>query len=1137
MREYAIKIDVDGTVFRYATDRLAVTETIGGEDVDLLYLPMLIDITAPASSISIEGLPQIPNYSVKVADYYLDLRSSLEQGEYERVKCTVYVFEDGVIVGAPSEGYMSQPSFDEATISFTVRMEEDAAEGDYLDVFSFNTFQYTNIVTPTSVTLVPDFQYHETTPWTVEAYSIAGGTLSNSLEPGDDEIIIRIDPEDPVLLAGGSAQSVFVPFDDLLSLGTLDTDRWENTTEARLEFELSTGRIYDLDNQVNSFGTAWDGGGSGYFAYVQILGSANNDGVYNIVSNGTDPTKGQWFSVGGTLNGLTADEIVNGGVRIYPGQLKTRFLPTGGTGTLILGETAMLTYQTVGVDRQRLTGTKVELVKYIGPVTTETSGGKHWVRIKGVGQGAASTHPIRWAHQVTAGVQSGQYSHQDRIIVSLNGYRPLRDDNQPATVGFINVKDDTKVWPTTDGGWVGLDGDTGRLRELPDAKRFRVNHRYSYNTYSDGGINGGVAVFKIHNSRLNTTNVLAAPKVWSSHGHKLVRKDMGTPVRLCDFFWQVSEMSVPIINAIEPETGGENLQLGTLDLTNRLRGRRVDMLQSTSDSLQIYRSATNTENPSDLSQQNLALVNLGRRFAVVKESSGSGSTKSETLKFDSSDGAMKFVEVGYSEDGDVEDLGFVGEPGDNAEDLPYTNLFRYNVDFGSRSQQTADTALGYDEAMDFFLCQKYRLVFDEVPQNGDSVGKFFPVVYGSVRKVPLLQVISHKVLKEDQASAGDDLYIYASHPCLSKNAADFDIELSEKEEGRADAEVVRIQGLPTALNRNKAESPFPKRGYNHYANVQNSSGVYELTGGNILYSPYHRVEIKESLDGKRYYGIRLRGGEYDPSVGALDKRYPIRHGVGTTQLVASFAGKVDSRGRFIQHPVDVIRDFVKTYGKYPYTENMFDEENLAYVKSLTSKLKVAVYLDEQIAISEFIDKVCRQSGLTWYPDGGQIRLAVLNLDDPVMLQASKPIAEHLNLVQAVSGRDAGKQVAYTRIIYRYQKNYATNSFDGVIDLNARNNQYCAAASKALGSKKEFTIDADWINDPGVAYFAALRHASVLARSRIEYDVEVIRGSQLFKPGDLVPVTYSPLGLNNVPMLVQSLQEDDFTDKIKLVRFV
>jgi hypothetical protein len=558
------------------------------------------------------------------------------------------------------------------------------------------------------------------------------------------------------------------------------------------------------------------------------------------------------------------------------------------------------------------------------------------------------------------------------------------------------------------------------------------------------------------------------------------------------------------------------------------------MLQSTGDASQIYRSATNVETPQDLQQQNLALLNLGRTFAVVKNSEYNNSFRTETLKFQTPDWGMELIEAGYVEGDSVEDLGVLAsDPDEGLEDIPYTNLFRYNVDYGSRASQNGNAFLGAEEAKDFFMSQKYRITFDEVPQNSDALGKFFPVVYGSVQRVPMLQVISHKVLLEDEATAGDDLYIYASHPCLSQRAGDFDIEIQRDDDSGGTKQFKRVQGLPSALNRHEAQSPFPKRLYNHHYRDEDGN----LNTGQILYNPYHDVEIKESLDGRKYYGIRLAGAKWDSSVGSPDKRFPIRHGVGSSTLLASFAGKTDSRGRFIQHPLDIIVDFVKSFGRWPYTENMFDQENIDYVKSLTRKLRAAVYLDRQISISEFIDKLCRQTGLAWYPDSGKVKFAVLNVDEATMLDRSKPISEHLNLVQAVQAQDAGKQVAYSRVIYRFQKNYATGGYDKVIDLNPRNNLYCAAASKALGSKKEFRIEADWVNDPGVAFFAASRIASIVSRSRIEYQMEVIRGEKLYKPGDLVPVTYAPLGLNQTSMLIQSVRELDFADQIVAVRLV
>src|SRR5699024_1775475 len=90
-----------------------------------------------------------------------------------------------------------------------------------------------------------------------------------------------------------------------------------------------------------------------------------------------------------------------------------------------------------------------------------------------------------------------------------------------------------------------------------------------------------------------------------------------------------------------------------------------------------------------------------------------------------------------------------------------------------------------------------------------------------------------------------------------------------------------------------------------------------------LENPYHRTgRIRTSLGTQLEY-FKLLGAEWNPELGARDKRYPIRNGVGNSKLYCTFYGYIDRTGRYsskvnfpITHPLSIIHHHLHNYAIY-----------------------------------------------------------------------------------------------------------------------------------------------------------------------------------------------------------------------------
>ena len=64
-----------------------------------------------------------------------------------------------------------------------------------------------------------------------------------------------------------------------------------------------------------------------------------------------------------------------------------------------------------------------------------------------------------------------------------------------------------------------------------------------------------------------------------------------------------------------------------------------------------------------------------------------------------------------------------------------------------------------------------QLIKNPIPENADSVGRPFPIIYGRVEKVLSVWSMSAKSTRQNSISAGDDVYVIAGHRIASRHAS------------------------------------------------------------------------------------------------------------------------------------------------------------------------------------------------------------------------------------------------------------------------------------------------------------------------------------------------------------------------------
>jgi hypothetical protein len=1183
MKDYAIRINIDGRYHRFATDRITIDEEIGGEVRAENYLPLVTEFGAPTIEIDYGSEPTIPTMSVGIWDGVNNLMGDFRGLEYEAAEATVFFVEDGEVVGQ-YRGYMTDVSFEGGVIDFTIRMDEDTRVDDFMERFTPASFQYFQVMTPRDIDARLSIDLNEDCPWTVATGIIEPMKSTGSVDATD--VDGNGDPYDDRVFGGTPGNPFWPP--EYTTKEYVNGSYVYSLKDGASRAALANSVIYNLSDPGAS-AVLGEAARSTDADTHTVVHEPLSGGAYNEWRDG-DNYKIEFTTGDDVLQAVTRKHSTIAGIMQRPNHVGNNlyeFVPEGivlnekhtfdgefgANGNFYidwqfddsLGESGRF----VGTRKKLFAGTYADgddRTNGVGGWVTLGSPnsdyyctipyyslGKHdgklvlWIEDDGGAgisphrllslkdEGAVVRPAQRPQDYPTASDGPAMPDNNDVVYVRSNGFFPFsRDGDAAIGGGFIDMGE---THQTT---------YNGRSREIREAYRFKLQEDALLQSE-------GIIGLEIHNSlpRDSSSTLVVEGDKPTDHSYAInegavlydipMGIDEGHPVKFMSADWVVKEIDFFINNMVGGDTIFDDSSGDEVapEFENRHRGSRFDLLRPLSELRDDDSAPQPTE--TDLSRINKALLGQASgKFAVC--------VGSEVRR----EGGEWFERVYFSVPGKYGDLqkSFLVDEEDETqptEDQPhgyttggaggaeYVNHLRYMTEQGNASGSN----FGRNEALNHFKSRSYRLIKNPVPEGGQSLGQYFPIAYGYLEKVPVMQVVSKKVLDQSEATAGDDLYIYAANECDVAGAADIRVYLDESQGSKEPSEEDKA-----VLSRHLIESPFPYVLGNHYTyEWVSGSGLYPervRTPGEI-FNPYHRVKVVETREGQVLQAVELRGGEWNIGLGALDRRFPIRNGVGGTRLFASFAGQVDTNGDWIEsgavlnHPLDILAHYVSTYGEYPLSEDMLDKGNIEKVKAQTPHYEASVFINEPMTGSELIESICKQFGFYWYMKDGKLLFGVLDIG--VAPDWSNPLCYNLNLGNKISEGDQGYQSLYNKVVYNYRKNWMTDSYDSQIELNPRNNQYCRGVDKVKGGAKDMKLDAPFVHQPHVAREVITRLTQLNSSRKIVYGCEAkyVDGIK-FHPGQVVPMTYPPNDIVEEPVMIKSITEGRYKMDLEVVRF-
>ena len=177
----AIDIDINNKIFRLATRkitlfRLAEEDYCNGDlYTDYTYKPYIVTAETPTSELSFEGEASIPNIKVTVWDVQKEIRTAFntffdKASNYEEASVKVMlVSEDETaqhpfLVEQAIDGYMTDVSYKDGQLSFTVRVDDSSVTKDFMKLFTYDSFQTFEILPVFDIELGGEFKINEGTP-------------------------------------------------------------------------------------------------------------------------------------------------------------------------------------------------------------------------------------------------------------------------------------------------------------------------------------------------------------------------------------------------------------------------------------------------------------------------------------------------------------------------------------------------------------------------------------------------------------------------------------------------------------------------------------------------------------------------------------------------------------------------------------------------------------------------------------------------------------------------------------------------------------------------------------------------------------------------------------------------------------
>lgn len=1144
----AMNIDSGDRKFFFSDDFLEREENFGQETVLVYYQPKITNFESSNYQLSFDQQSPVQTLNISIMDAKSEFFLEFDDKDFESASVKVLLVKSDEVV--EFRGYIADLSHNDGQTSFAVRLSEGNANISILNQFTGNTFQKYETIIPKTIDVKANWSKIPQVPWTIYRKEFNRFGL----------------PRQPVYERGG------VTFRDTAGklAGVIQTDRILLTnsggSSVASDFIMKEFNIATADIDPNTPGA------TDKYLLESDKGFALFKNYYSGITGSSPPIPPNyytaWLGPGHFWTDKNSPEIIRY-AWFGPGYYD-RFLghwvDTSGDNEFWLSGIP------AAENNDTYTASSLDPAGLLGAAFAENN-----------------LYTIKRHHTpgdiisaADGGVPGTTTANHDTIWFKANGFVPNINDAEFG-VGFLHLG---KIFETSpyyfevygaplERATTG-DGLSNVLRA--GMSSYKVFHRYRilevvedvydyeelpfFNKF-DSTETFTLIKVAIQDHVLDTVSHPFAVKIPMACGYIEPSMDEESQVEMYTLEYMVSQVDL-LLNNLDQESYNELINVSARErLKDRYRGLRLDFLRD----FDQFKAELSNQNFFNLSEsdagqvqfQNASILdNATELFAVCAGSEILYGDPNIVSPYSPPDG--KFVErltfhvpdvtgpnlAVFVDDpendnvigGTVTGLGLQGV---RPRDKIFSNYLTYKPIFRNSAQISGLLDLGKDQVDEFFARGRFKIIYDPVPENSQDLGNMFPIVYGYVKKAPMLHVVSNKSLFETNETAGDDIYIYSSHPTGTKSASDIQIEFVQESNNRTTlTDASSREREISSLKDEFAKSPFPNIEQNHYywASSSTTDAQGRFSGSIAFYgkinTPYHKIVEKESNDGYTYYCVQLRGGEWDDRVGRLDKRYPVRNGFGNTVLYASFPGWINEDGKVIEHPVDIISHFITTYGQYPENTLVIDEQSAEALKSKTVGYKASVYITENIGLSDFIDDLCKQFGFYWFTYGGKIYFSNGEID---FIKYEKTLSERKNILREPSVSDEGYNEIYTRVIYKYGFNYVTGNYDGEIELNKNNNASCAKNAKARGGSKDLVIEGKYQYKYSVAKRVALKYAKYLATRQIKYKLEIRKEEGLsYLPGDIVPIEYSRLGVDRVPVMIVSVKESYDRWMIDVIRF-
>jgi hypothetical protein len=407
-----------------------------------------------------------------------------------------------------------------------------------------------------------------------------------------------------------------------------------------------------------------------------------------------------------------------------------------------------------------------------------------------------------------------------------------------------------------------------------------------------------------------------------------------------------------------------------------------------------------------------------------------------------------------------------------------------------------------------------QIIRRPIPENADSIGRPFPIVYGKVEKMWAVWSVSSKSTRQNSISAGDDIYILAGHRIYDKDPTEILVYFGLDENAdRMSIKPGTIDFVPNPLPRSVSEiERWHESGFDLRAGDPDKD-----------VSPLHKLIEITTNEGEIATGVQLRGDEYDgwnPSLGDGElpevdgkPQFPIRYGLGNSKVYVSFRGHADEngtitgvKGGLIEHPIDIIKHFLLNYTNIDGDEEKLDEDSFIKAKARLQDWKFGVAITDIADGDKILERLTKQCKATWTWKNGQFKISVLDLENAT---PTRYIEEKKHFIGKQLWKRDSISAVYNDFTFKFAYNSITQNYDRVIRRNKKNDPRCRDSFAQINAVRSFkAIELPDVYDSYTANRIADHYVALYAvmRERLQTAVRLDDETRGIEPSEVVSVS-------------------------------